>query len=103
MGAGYALMTGGRPLGRAHLYSYLPHSVDAARLALVRDLPGPCRRLAALRPRQWLGPQPGPHRGRARRDHDYESRASFDFARDGATWHMQLLRPRPSVAVKLAC
>lgn len=104
MGAGYALMTGGRPLGRAHLYSYLPHSVDAARLALASET---CRDRAAA----WLlyvpdngsDLSPAFTGGVLDLSSDYDSVVGFDFVRDGATWQMQLLRPRPSVAVKLAC
>lgn len=104
MGAGYALMTGGRPLGRAHHYSYLPHSVEAARRAVATET-------CADRARAWLlyVPDNGSDLSRAFTgdlldvSRDYEPVAGFDFVRDGDTWHMQLLRPRPSVAAKLAC
>ena len=104
MGAGYALMTGGRPLGRAHHYSYLPNSLEAARRAIAAET-------CEDREKAWLlyAPDNGSDLSRAFTgdllgvSQDYEPVAGFDFVRDGDTWHMQLLRPRPSVASKLAC
>jgi hypothetical protein len=104
MGAGYALMTAGRPLGRAHMYGYLPHSVDAARVALAAET-------CPDRSSAWLLYSPGNTSdispaftgGVLDLARDYDVMVSFEFVRDGERWPMQLLRPRSSVAVKLGC
>lgn len=103
VGAGYALMTGGRPLGRAHLYAYQPTSVAAARYALDRES-------CSARASAWL---------LAYRDRqapllpavlvdgvdlsDYDVRLRFDASRDDQPLQFVLLRPRASVAAKLGC
>jgi len=104
MGAAYALMAGGRPLGRADFYGYLPGGVAAARQALARV---PCFELADA----WLVYSPGNDwdvssaltRGVLDVDHDYERVLNFKTVRAGRTWPMTLLRPRPTVHKKFGC
>lgn len=104
MGAGYAVMTDGRPLGRAHMYGYLPHSIDAATMALDRES---CSDLA----RAWVLYSPGNGsdispaftRNLLDLDRDYRAVTEFGFVNNGQSRSMQLLRPTKSVSAKLGC
>ena len=104
VGAGYAFMTGGRPLGRAHMYGYLPNSIAAAEDALSA---ASCSDRSAA----WLiyAPHNAYDISKAftgeslSLDTDYEVVTVFAAESVRGTWEMRLLRPRPTVADALGC
>lgn len=102
MGAGYAYFTGGRTLGRAHHYAYLPQSVTAAERAVATEA-------CPLRAAAWLLYSPGIGiadawtRSGIDLDRDYTVVTQFSFTRDGRAYQMRLLRPEDSVAHRLGC
>jgi hypothetical protein len=104
VGAGYALMSGGRPIARAHMYGYLPNSVNAARSALATAT---CRERAAAwliyAPNNWMDISPAFTGDVLSLSQDYETVAEFTSRQVRGTWDMKLLRPLPSVGWKLGC
>lgn len=104
VGAGYALMTGGRPIGRAHMYGYLPSSVNAAKAALATAT---CRERAEA----WLvwAPNNGMDISPAftgevlSLSEDYQTVATFTSHQVRGTWDMKLLWPRTTVGENFGC
>jgi hypothetical protein len=104
VGAGYALMTGGRPIGRAQMYGYLPNSVEAARAALATAT---CKERAAAwliyAPRNPIDISRALTGGVLSLTKDYRPVVEFTSRQSRGTWHMSLLRPLPVVSRKLGC
>ncbi|WP_235531327.1 hypothetical protein [Phycicoccus sp. Soil748] len=105
MGAGYALILGGRPLGRAHLYGTWSGRVPSARFAL-SQVPCPDRATAYVihAPSNPSDVSPALSVG-ATVDvlEDYDTVLEFTSHQYDKDWRMALLRPRPTLAAKLGC
>ena len=105
MGAGYALILGGRPLGRAHLYGTWSGRVDSARFALSRV---PCPDLATAyviyTPSNPSDVSPALSVGAPVNVlEDYTPVLEFTSHQYDRDWQMALLRPKPTLAAKLGC
>ncbi|GAA4724920.1 hypothetical protein GCM10025782_23750 [Pedococcus ginsenosidimutans] len=104
VGAGYAFLAGGRPIGRAHLYADLPDSLAAARVSLDSASCGErARAWVVTAPSMGTGITPALTRGRVSFADDYEVMARFTSRQARGTWEIQLLRPTSSVPQRMGC
>lgn len=104
VGAGYAFLAGGRPIGRAHLYADLPDSLAAARASLdSASCAERARTWVVTAPSMGTGITPALTRGRVSFADDYEVMARFTSRQARGTWEMQLLRPTASVPQRMGC